>query len=268
MNDQELAVLIAQEAGRLLAGLQEYASTLPQSDDETVRALSQDVLGSQGDEFAQRVVVNLLNAHRPDDVLLSEEAPDDLSRLGAKRVWIIDPLDGTMQFALGLPEYAVHVALWEHDSDAPGGITAAAVYLPHFQVTLSMLDDIEPDVAQVVASRDALRVLVSRSTPPPEIDRVVEALTQATGKHVELIPFGSVGAKVASIVSGSADAYVNTRGFSEWDLAAPLAIAAHHGLEVRDLAGGSFSFNREDTTIGGAIVARPELVEYIVGSLA
>ncbi|EUA50123.1 3'-phosphoadenosine 5'-phosphate phosphatase [Mycobacterium xenopi 3993] len=51
---------------------------------------------------------------RPEDAVLSEEGDDDALRLGAERVWIVDPLDGTREFSEpGREDWAVHVALWE-----------------------------------------------------------------------------------------------------------------------------------------------------------
>ena len=53
-------------------------------------------------------------AQRPGDVVLSEEGADNPARLGARRVWIVDPLDGTREFGEpGRTDWAVHVALWE-----------------------------------------------------------------------------------------------------------------------------------------------------------
>ena len=101
MNDHEFARLAARAAGDLLAGLQGFAATLPASEDPYELALGREVLGKQGDESGQQALATLLAAHRGQDAVLSEEAADDLARLDADRVWIIDPLDGTTQFEIG-----------------------------------------------------------------------------------------------------------------------------------------------------------------------
>ena len=64
MNDHELAAMLAQEAGKLLHGLQQFAASLPVSEDETERALGQEVLGDQGDEYAQQALMTLLTQHQ------------------------------------------------------------------------------------------------------------------------------------------------------------------------------------------------------------
>lgn len=162
MNDHEFAEHAARIAGDLLAGLQGFAKTLPVPQDPYELALSREVLGKQGDESGQQALATLLQTHRATDAVLSEEAEDDVARLDADRVWIIDPLDGTTQFATGNPDYAVQVALWERDATTPGSVTAAAVYLPAFQVMLSMADPVELGPID----RDTVRMLVSRSRPP------------------------------------------------------------------------------------------------------
>src|SRR5205814_328212 len=72
-----------------------------------------------------------LAGQRPGDVVLSEEGADNPARLGARRVWIVDPLDGTREFGEpGRADWAVHVALWERTGDGSGDLTAGAVALP------------------------------------------------------------------------------------------------------------------------------------------
>src|SRR6266498_3413541 len=67
---------------------------------------------------------------RPADKLLSEEGADDLSRVDAERVWIVDPLDGTREYGEeGRADWAVHIALWQC-MNGIGRLAAAAVALP------------------------------------------------------------------------------------------------------------------------------------------
>ena len=263
MNDHRLAAAIAQQAGNMLADLQSFSAAQPAPDDETLLALRSAALGDEGDAFAQEVLSRLLAAQRPDDVSLSEEAADNRQRLSANRVWIIDPLDGTRQFAMGTPEYAVHVALWERGSSTPGRISAAAVCVPGLGITLATDDD----STAATPEHEGIRLLVSRSRPPRELDALVASLEADTGKLVTTVPIGSVGAKVAHVIGGSADLYVHTSGFSEWDLAAPLAIACHYGLLAADRGGHPIEFNKPDTAVSSVVLGRPELVALAVDAL-
>src|SRR5688500_20358050 len=97
-SDAALARMTAESAGRTLLAVRASA---PGS-------------GAKGDAAAQSVISSALREARPDDAVLSEEAVDDPARLTADRVWIVDPLDGTREFAEpGRVDWAVHVALWE-----------------------------------------------------------------------------------------------------------------------------------------------------------
>ena len=82
-----------------------------------------DVLRKAGDRLSHEFLTAALAGARPGDVVMSEEGADNPARLTARRVWIVDPLDGTREFGEpGRTDWAVHVALWESDALlAPGG---------------------------------------------------------------------------------------------------------------------------------------------------
>ena len=86
------------------------------------------MLRKAGDRLSHDFLTAELAARRPGDVVLSEEGADNPARLAARRVWIVDPLDGTREFGEpGRTDWAVHVALWERQD---GDLTAGAVALP------------------------------------------------------------------------------------------------------------------------------------------
>jgi 3'(2'), 5'-bisphosphate nucleotidase len=99
ISDGELAAHLAEQAGRIL--LQVRASGL----------FSGKVLGKAGDQTANQFLCHALREQRTDDGLLSEEEKDNLARLAKKRVWIIDPVDGTREYGEERTDWAVHVAL-------------------------------------------------------------------------------------------------------------------------------------------------------------
>src|ERR1700759_5545881 len=98
-----------------------------------------DVLRKAGDRLSHEFLPAALAGQRPGDVVLSEEGADNPARLGARRVWIVDPLDGTREFGEpGRADWAVHVALWERDGTGDAGdLTAGAVALPAQGMVLS-----------------------------------------------------------------------------------------------------------------------------------
>ena len=207
-------------------------------------------LKDAGDRAAQEVLDRLLTEHRPGDAVLSEEAADDKSRLSAKRVWIIDPLDGTREFSEPpRDDWAVHVALWEE-----GELSAGAVAQPALGETFNTG---QPPLVPPRTS-DRPRIAVSRTRPPA----FVEAL--AAEIDAELVAMGSAGVKVMSVVRDVADAYVHAGGQYQWDNAAPVAVARAAGLFCSRVDGSELVYNEDDTSLPDLIVCRPELADAIV----
>ena len=80
------------------------------------------MLRKAGDRLSHEFLTRELADRRPGDVVLSEEGADNPARLGARRVWIVDPLDGTREFGEpGRTDWAVHVALWERSGPSGPG---------------------------------------------------------------------------------------------------------------------------------------------------
>ena len=177
-------------------------------------------------------------------------APPTRPRLDASRVWIIDPLDGTREFSEPpRDDWAVHVALWQD-----GDLVAGAVAQPALGETFGTA---EPPVVPARTSQRP-RIAVSRTRPPA----FVEALAAEIG--ADLVPMGSAGVKVISVVRDVSDAYVHAGGQYEWDNAAPVAVARAAGLFCSRVDGSELRYNQKDVSLPDLIVCRPELAEQIV----
>ena len=242
MNDHELAARLATRAGDLLLD---------------VRAEFADASDAQrkvaGDKRSHDFLMAELASARPGDAVLSEEGADDPVRLTAQRVWIVDPLDGTREFAeFDRDDWAVHVALWQS-----GELVAGAVALPAQNTVLST-----PEVAAPRAVAGPPRIVVSRSRPPALALAVRDALDGA------LIELGSAGAKVAAVVQGRADVYVHAGGQYEWDSAAPVAVARAAGLHTSRIDGSALAYNRPNPRLPDLLVCRPELADAVLAVTA
>ena len=189
--------------------------------------------------------------------MLSEERPESIAnteRLSAARVWIIDPLDGTREFSEPpRDDWAVHVALWSR-SEHGGDLAAGAVAQPGLATTFST--GAPPEVPP--RSGDRPRIAVSRTRPPA----FVEGLAHELG--ADLVPMGSAGAKVISVVRDVTDAYVHAGGQYEWDSAAPVAVARAAGLHTSRIDGSPLLYNQEDVLLPDLVVCRPELAQPIL----
>jgi 3'(2'), 5'-bisphosphate nucleotidase len=190
---------------------------------------------------------------RPDDAVLSEHGESDNQRLGADRVWIVDPLDGTREFAEeGREDWAVHIALLEH-----GDLVAGAVALPARQRVLSTADVTGPPKA----ATQQPKIAVSRTRPPAVATRVADLL------GATLVPMGSAGVKIAAVILGDADAYLHGGGQYEWDSAAPVAVARAAGLHVSRLDGTPLRYNQPNPWLPDLVVCRPELADRLLAAV-
>jgi 3'(2'), 5'-bisphosphate nucleotidase len=264
--DDSLARELAGEAGRRLLALR-------------ARGGEPDLLRKAGDRLSHEFLAAALAARRPGDVVLSEEGADDPARLAARRVWIVDPLDGTTEFGEpGRTDWAVHVALWERSgAGQDGDLTAGAVALPAQDRILSTSAAGSPGDGTPAAGSPGgtssagspvggertgpVRIVVSRSRPP----RLAYGISDLIG--AELIPWGSAGAKVAAVVYGEADAYVHAGGFYEWDTAAPVAVARAAGLHASRIDGSPLVYNQADLRMPDILVCRPALAGALLRAI-
>ncbi|MEM8922261.1 MAG: 3'(2'),5'-bisphosphate nucleotidase CysQ [Actinomycetota bacterium] len=232
--DHALAAHIASETGKILVSLRS---------EQTAAGVSHHEMKDAGDLAAHRYIVDTLAAERPDDAVLSEEGADDRERLGAERIWIVDPLDGTREFAEPpRVDWAVHIALV-----VDGRPVAGAVALPAEGL---VLDTTAPPTLPSPVERP--RVIVSRTRRPPVAKRL------ATELDAEYIEMGSAGAKAMAVVRGDADIYAHSGGQYEWDSCAPVAVAEAAGLHCSRLDGAPMTYNNADPYLPDLLICRPE----------
>jgi 3'(2'), 5'-bisphosphate nucleotidase len=245
-DDHALARDLAEQAGARLLGRRAQGG-------------DPDVLRKAGDRLSHEFLTAALAARRPGDVVLSEEGADGPARLAARRVWIVDPLDGTREFGEpGRTDWAVHVALWEQ-----GELTAGAVALPAQGAVLSTLEPppVPAPGPSPAAAPAPLRIVVSRSRPPGFVRNISDLLS------AELVPLGSAGAKVAAVIGGEVDAYVHGGGFYEWDTAAPVAVARAAGFHASRIDSSPLEYNQADLLMPDILVCRPAVAGLLLQAI-
>jgi 3'(2'), 5'-bisphosphate nucleotidase len=240
LTDAALALALAEQAGALLMALRAAGPTDPAA------------LGAAADKASNDLLLAALARHRPHDAILSEESPDTAARLAARRLWIIDPLDGTREYSAGRDDFAVHVALLED-----GVLAAAAVAQP--ARGRSVATDAPPTLP---APASRLRLAVSRSRAPDLVHRVASAIGAA------LLPMGSAGAKTLAVIHGEADAYLHQGDMNEWDSAAPAAVALAAGLSVTRLDGSALAFNQPVPRTPDILICHPSRQGLLLDAIA
>ncbi len=239
IDDARLTHRLAQGTGEILKGVR------------NVGLLRGRNLGDAGDELAQNWIARVLAQHRPDDGFLSEEAADNPGRLDKDRVWIIDPLDGTREFATGRQDWAVHIAL------VVDGVPAhAAVGLPDLGVVF------HSDEARAVTGPLARKIALSHNRPPQVALHIAEQL------DFDTVALGSAGAKAMHVLLGDYDAYIHAGGQYEWDSAAPVGVAKAAGLHCSRLDGSELTYNNRDTYLPDILICRPDLADEILAMAA
>jgi 3'(2'), 5'-bisphosphate nucleotidase len=250
-GDAAVARWLAARAGELLLRLR---AELGHADPAALRAA--------GDGRSHELIAGELGRWRPADRLLSEEGADDLSRVDAERVWIVDPLDGTREYGEeGRADWAVHIALWQC-MNGIGKLAAAAVALPaQHRVLATDAPPAYPPMSPLAAEGGPLRFAASRTRPP----EFVTGLAADLG--AELVPMGSAGAKIAAVIDGDVDAYVHAGGQYEWDSAAPVAVATATGLHASRIDGCALEYNRANPRLPDLVVCRKDLAPRLLAAL-
>ena len=196
-----------------------------------------------------------------DEGWFSEETVDSKERLNKRRVWIVDPLDGTREFVAGIPEWCISIGLIEDGRAVAGGI---AVPSDGLTVIGSRETGVEANGKPVTVrphqTLDGLEILASRSeVRRGQWDRWKE-------DPFEVKPTGSVAYKMALVAAGLADATWTLVPKNEWDVAGGTALVLAAGGAVWTVEGEEPIFNRRDPLLRG-LIAVPAGLEQPVRAL-
>lgn len=207
---------------------------------------------TEADRAVNRVLRETLV--REGEGWLSEESVDDFHRLKKSQVWIVDPLDGTLEFIAGIPEWCVSIGWIEDGRPVAGGIynpVTRELFLGSLETGVTYNGN--PVTASKTATLAGARVLASRSeVKHGEWDTFAKA-------PFHIRPTGSVAYKLALVAAGLADATWTLSPKSEWDIAAGVALVESAGGFVQSLEWSSLTFNRKVPRLSGLIAGGPSL---------
>jgi myo-inositol-1(or 4)-monophosphatase len=257
-EDLAFAVALAGQAGKLL--MRSYEQVL-RVDRKSKRDVVTDV-----DYASEALVIDAIHARHPGDAILAEESGRHESADTGKpviassrarwsrRTWVIDPLDGTVNYANGIPFYCVSIGLVVDDRPTVGVVFDPA------------RDDLYAATADGPATLEGLPARAS--TKEVLQDYVVSLAVIGRGglsRERRIAPririhrrMGSAALALAYVANGRFDAFVQNGGLSPWDVAAAGLIAKRAGAVVTDLKGGSW-WDPKVTAPRISIVAAPRV---------
>ncbi len=224
INDElvALALDIAKQAGRLLVDR-------PASWELTSKSTAIDI-ATQMDVASEKLIVNAILAARPDDGIIGEEGADRVSTSGY--TWVIDPVDGTVNYFYGLPGWNISIAV--KDSQ---GTVAGVVHAPTIDATWhatrgggAFLNNLPISCNEPI---ELNRALIATGFAYELKDRInqLDLVNQLVPKIRDIRRMGAAATDLCCVATGMVDGYIET-GLKEWDLAAGALIATEAGAVV------------------------------------
>lgn len=269
--DLEFAVDLALSSGQLI--LERIGDTNVHVEQKTGPT---DLVTSIDGEV-DKYIIDTITQRYPEDGVLTEESVDDKTRLKKRRVWIIDPVDGTGNLVNLLRHgtqyqnsnyFSVHIGL-SVDSIAVLGV----VYVPitgelYFAVkgegAYKIINESDPEQLRVQESGiNGHRIAFSQST---YVNPLAKPLLDCF-PNAEEEPFGNVfGYNFLSVADGrtiGSVAWSESPKFGEWDICAPSVILAEANAPMVDHNGGLFRFNNQHPYFQNAICGNPRLMKEL-----
>jgi myo-inositol-1(or 4)-monophosphatase len=267
-----LAIAIAREAGEMLAEHRARPEVV------AIKTSPTDVV-TEMDQAAERLIRAMILAERPDDAILGEEGGQTGGDAPVR--WIVDPLDGTVNYLYGLPDWAVSIA-----AEVGGQVVAGAVCVPRRDALYGAVagggawlaelsgsaTSFKNKSRDVPAARQRLacrgdvslsRALIATGFGYERRRRVVQGrvLSAVLPRVRDIRRNGACSVDLCSLAAGNVDGYYE-RGVQYWDIAAGTLIAREAGAVVAGLAGKPAG---PSMTIGAGPALFAELHDLLLG---
>jgi myo-inositol-1(or 4)-monophosphatase len=207
---------------------------------------------TEADIAIDQALHSLLLAERPDDGWLSEERRDDGSRNQSRRVWVVDPIDGTRSFANGVAEFTISVALLIDDQPVLASVSNP-ITEEHFEAMVGKGAWLNGTLITPSKRPTIEGVSLLASWTEMKKRRWPEVMPEASFTTI-----GSLAYKLALVAAGRYDGLVSLRGCSDWDIAAAVLILQEAGALISDGDGQSIRLNQSTVRHAGLVAAGTE----------
>jgi 3'(2'), 5'-bisphosphate nucleotidase len=253
-KELETAIALARKAGDAI--LEIYQTEFEIEEKTTKDNLTEPV--TIADKTASRIIVEGMSEAFPEDGILSEEEDDHIEgRLSKQRVWMIDPIDGTLGFIEKAGDFAVQIGLMEKGEIILGVVFQPTTDLLYFAVkgngAFIIEKQAEPAKLQVSDKKDfsQMTLAVSRSHPSSRMKGLIEYFG-----FKDKFAHGSVGLKVGLLARQFADIYIHLSPRTKfWDSAAPEIIIKEAGGEMTDIFGEKIDYSISDVQNYNGVLA-------------
>ncbi len=233
----ELAVATAREAGGLVSSMRSRGVDVADTKTSAV-----DIV-TEADRACEELILDRLLRARPDDGFLGEEGDDVAGTSGV--TWVVDPIDGTVNYLYGLPHYAVSIAATQADGQVVAGVVRCPVLDVEYAATLgggATLNGVRLQVPDPVRGTPPLAqalVATGFSYEAGVRERQGRAVARMLPQVRDIRRLGSCALDLCAVAAGHVDAYVE-EGAHLWDYAAGGLVATEAGatLEVWNTVDG------------------------------
>jgi myo-inositol-1(or 4)-monophosphatase len=255
-RELEVAERAAREAGAIVRHFYERGVAV------TYKDAARDNPVTEADTQADACIQGIVRGAFPEDGWLSEETKDSRARLTCRRVWIVDPLDGTKEFVQHIPELCVCIALVEAGVPVVG-VSFNPITGELFSGFAGGGLTVNGVPAHTSATREVgeARILASRSED-------TRGEWDPFKPHVRVVLTGSVAFKLALIAAGRADGTFSLTPKHEWDICSGAALIDAGGGRITDCHGAPLRFNHANPLLPGIIATNAPLYEPIRALIA
>lgn len=247
-------IKIVEEAGQAIMSFYEDSySVIEKSPDNPV---------TDADLAADTLLKERLLAMVPEAGWLSEETADTHKRLDKRLCWVVDPLDGTKEFVLGIPEFTVSVALVEDSRPVLG-----VVFNPATGELFNALRGKGSEYNRDQSHTSQRENLVGAKIEASRSERI-RGEFEPFETLVNVQTMGSIAYKLARVSAGLADATWSRGPKSEWDICAGLLLVEEAGGRCVDLDDNLISFNRAYPKVNGIVADNNLIHGEVIAALA
>jgi myo-inositol-1(or 4)-monophosphatase len=236
MDDLELLLSCLKQAGKIAMSFHRKSPKVWEKPDGT--------LVTEADYAVDTYLKTTITTARPDDGWLSEETPDTPARLDKKRLWIVDPIDGTRAFHDGMRFWGIGVALTENGAPILSGI-----YCP--------VDDVMYHaVKNGGAFRNGVKLTSLDSFGHAIVPKLAKHAVETAGLPTQVSSSWPMLLRFALIAEGTSPAAISIGNKQDWDLAAGVLLVTETGGKVTTQSGDPLRFNQREHSQSGLVAAQ------------